>query len=122
MQQIDVKEINLPFSHGEAPEILWGADFEELSDQFKVIYLKKFSSSMNYAAELIQNERNELLLLLDIMKQQVEGLQTASDTQKQSLVKIATDSNTAMQEAGKEIMGLKATLRKISEVSNGSNC
>ncbi len=113
---VDVKQINekLDFSHGEAPQIQFGDDFDELADNQKILYLKKFSSSMNYAAYLIQQERNKLLTQLQVMQEQVKNADTNVAQVKESLVKVVTESNAEKQQFLSEISNLQR------EISSGN--
>lgn len=104
-----------------AREINWGADFEALEDKQKIVYLKKFSASMNQAAELIQLERNDLSNDIVVMKRMMQAAETATGTHKAMLTKVITDNNLAAQAAGAEIAKLKSQLAKLTEVCHGDN-
>lgn len=104
-----------------AREINWGADFDALEDKQKIVYLKKFSASMNQAAELIQGERNALANDIEVMKKMMQAAETATNNHKSMLTKVITDNNLAAQAAGNEITLLKRELAKMAEVCHGDN-
>lgn len=120
-KEISVKEIKVPFKHGEAPAISWGADFDALTDTQKIIYLKKFSASMNHATMLIQTERNELLACVETLKAMLKSAEDAVGIQKTTLVNSITESNIREQKLGQEIALLKNQLNKLAEVCDGDN-
>lgn len=57
-KEISVKEIKVPFKHGEAPAISWGADFDALTDTQKIIYLKKVLR-LNESCDYADSDRKE---------------------------------------------------------------
>ena len=97
----------MSFKHNAAPQINFGKDFEDLQDKQKVVYLKKFSSSMNHAADLIQTERNEAVQKLILQDQQLRNADLNLAQIKASLVKNITDSNAEKQNLLAEIAELK---------------
>jgi len=104
-----------------AREINWGEDFNALEDRQQIVYLKKFSASMNQAADLIQIERNILANDIVIMKQMLKAADTATATHKAMLTKVILDNNDKQQATGEEIAKLKRQLAKLCEVCNGDN-
>ena len=111
---IDVADIE----YKAAREINWGADFEDLEERSKIVYLKKFSASMNQAADLMQKERNSLLNDIEVMKKMLESGEQATMNQKMTMIKVITDNNLAMQKLGDEMMELKAELRGYKDGDN----
>jgi hypothetical protein len=101
-----------------AREINWGADFEDLEERSKIIYLKKFSASMNQAADLIQKERDGLLNDIDVMRKMLESAEQATQAQRMVMITSITNHNLAMQKIGDEMVELKAELRGYK---NGDN-
>lgn len=67
--QIDEKYVSL-----KPPKIAWGGKYKGWSDERKVIYLQNLASSMNHAAALVQDERDELLELIDKKERQLETM------------------------------------------------
>jgi len=61
------------------PKIKWGKDFEgwELKKQNE--YLKKLAATMNHAASLIQDERNQLGELCELKEKQLEKMKDAME-------------------------------------------
>lgn len=56
------------------PKIQWGPGYEKWDDSQKIKYLKKFSNSMNHAAALLQDERDQLNDLCGKKEQQIKQL------------------------------------------------
>lgn len=111
---IDVSDIK----YTPAREINWGADFEELGDQHKIIYLKKFSASMNQAADLLQVERNNLLNDISVMREMLDSAEQATQAQRLVTIKSITDNNLTMQTLGDEMVKVKAELRRYKDGDN----
>lgn len=105
---IDVKQIEkkLVVKHCDAPQINFGADFEALSETHKTIYLKKLTSSLNHALDLIQCERNALLSQAAVMRQQLENADRQVAIQKSIVEKTVTDANSDRQEMSLKIQDL----------------
>lgn len=116
---INTKDIKLPFKHCEAPQINWGADFDALDDKQKVLYMKKFSSSMNHAANLIQIERNILAHDIKTMRSMFTSAEDAVANQKKIMVTSILTNNAAAQQSNNEIIELKRQL-KVYEDGNNS--
>ena len=106
---VEVKQVEkkLPFKHGEAPQIKFGADFEALEDRQKIMYLKKFSSSMNHAADLIQKERNDLVQKLITSERQVHNANLNVEQIQKTMTGFITDSNLEKQELLAELTELR---------------
>lgn len=98
-----------------ARDINWGQDFEDFEDASKIVYLKKFSASMNQAADLLQTERNNLLNDIEVMRKMLESAEMATQAQRMVMIKSITDHNLAMQKIGDEMVELKAELREYKD-------
>tara|TARA_R110000868_G_scaffold115552_2_gene308565 strand:- start:165 stop:551 length:387 start_codon:yes stop_codon:yes gene_type:complete len=106
--KIEVNEIEkkLVVKHGDAPQINFGADFESLCEIHQTIYLKKLTSSLNHALDLIQRERNDLLAESVTMRKQLRSAESQSEIQKNIVIKIITDSNADHQRMSAQIQDL----------------
>ena len=70
------------FKGGKIKKIAWQDSFYEWSLEQQRDYAMETASAMNQAADIMQNERNELLDLADNLKKQVETLEKALDINK----------------------------------------
>lgn len=59
------------------PKITWGKAYKGLTDAEKIEYLEKLAATMNHAASLIQDERNELLKLCELKEGQIGQMKKA---------------------------------------------
>ena len=59
------------------PKIAWGEIYKGFTDAEKIEYLEKLASTMNHAAALIQDERNELLTLCELKEGQLQQMSKA---------------------------------------------
>ena len=58
----------------KAPRIKFLKGFDEKEDIQKIDYLKRLASTMNHAAKLISNERDELVKLMILKERQLEQM------------------------------------------------
>lgn len=111
MTTISVKEIKLPKDHMLMPEIDFGEDFEALEPLKKVIYLKKLSSSLNHAADLIQKERNKLSEECIVLAAVAQNAENSANIQKGIVLKSITERNLEKQDFIKKMQELEQELR-----------
>jgi len=67
------------------PKIKWGKQYGKFTSEKKIEYLEKLAATMNHAAWLIQNERNELLKKIDKKEEQLEKMKESMDMNIQML-------------------------------------
>jgi hypothetical protein len=82
------------------------------------------ASSMNQAADLLQQERAELFEKLDMAQLKLEAAENLSAIDKATLVDCITKNNTESQEAGITIQKLQARVKQqdaLLEAFNGSD-
>ena len=113
---IDVKELNLPDEPGMAPQINWGEDFNNFDDMKKIIYLKKLCSALNHATDLIQKERNQLLVDIKVINDVAENANSAVAIQKAIVLKAITDHNTEKQEFANQLQALERTIKEKNKI------
>lgn len=94
------------------PQILWGRIYQESSDEEKIEYLEKLASTMNHAAALIQDERNQLTELCELKEQQIEKLKKAMDANNNMLQSEITKINEERQKFNQSKAGLKGQALK----------
>lgn len=118
---IKVERLKLPDS--AAPQIDFGQDFEEFDTERKIRYLKKLSSAMNHAADLIQRERDQLLKDIVVAVESVQNAENAVTIQKDIVVRSITSHNAEKQDLIKRIQELetegKVQALLIKRMENG---
>jgi hypothetical protein len=118
--EIDLGNIEeLDFEGIEGPRarmITFGEQFEKWTDKHKIEYLKKFSSSMNHAADIMQQERNKILVEKAGLVEQVSNLEGNLTIQKTIVLKAITDNNTAKDDYIRLIQELEGKLRASNKV------
>ena len=95
-----------------APKISWGMQYQGMEDQDKVKYLEKLSATMNYAAHLIQTERNKLLELMERKEAQIVNMSKALKDNNEMILQQLTKFNEQKQEYHKVIAELNKQLRE----------
>lgn len=100
----------------KAPRIKWGDKYQKKSDADKILYLQRLASTMNHAAYLIQNERNELLELMQLKEKQLEAMAANLDANNNMIQQQITKMNANKQEYHKRIASLN---NQIREYENG---
>jgi hypothetical protein len=100
----------------KAPKIQWGDKFQAMPDADKILYLKRLASTMNHAAYLIQNERNQLLDLMEKKELQLEAMKRSIEQNNEMIQGQITEMNANKQEYHKKIASLN---KKLREYENG---
>ncbi len=88
------------------PKIKWGHTYKAWTPQEKVEWLEKFAHSMNHAASLLQDERDELNRFLFLKEDQLKQMSKA----------MAQNSEMLQSEVGKmneQRQGYNATIKKL---------
>jgi predicted nucleic acid-binding Zn-ribbon protein len=91
--------------------IKFGDEFEAWDTERKIRYLKKLASSMNQAADSMQQERNALLEKLSVAKTQLENAEKNLAIQKAIVFKSITDTNSDREEYIQTIQLLERKIR-----------
>ena len=94
------------------PKIAWGRIYQASSNEEKIEYLEKLASTMNHAASLIQDERNQLNKLCELKEQQIEKLKEAMDANNLMLQSEVTKINEERQKFNQSKAGLKGQALK----------
>jgi hypothetical protein len=95
--------------------INYGEDFEKWGDARKISYLKKLASSMNNAADLMQQERNAIAVQMDTVNEQMSNVESNLAIQKNIVLKVITESNEANQNHITRIQELENMVRKQAD-------
>ena len=96
----------------KAPKITWGRIYQSSSNEEKIDYLEKLASTMNHAASLIQDERNQLNKLCELKEQQIEKLKAAMDQNNGMLQSEVAKINEERQKFNESKAGLKGQALK----------
>lgn len=101
------------------PQIRWGEQYLSRSDEGKIEYLEKLASTMNHAAAVIQDERNQLNELCDKKEKQIESMKVAIDQNNEMIQQQVTKMNSERQLYNQAIAELKAKIRSLENGDNG---
>ena len=105
----------------KVPKIAWGKIYQSSSNEEKIEYLEKLASTMNHAASLIQDERNQLNKLCDLKEQQIEKLKEAMDANNNMLQSEVAKINEERQKFNESKAGLKGQALKAQLKSWSKN-
>ena len=105
------------------PKIRWSDRFRERSIEDQAAYLEKLAHTMNHAAYLIQNERDQLNELCEKKELQLESLNEAIKQNNLMLQQEVARMNAQRQEYHLNIKRLNAEIRslkmKVEELAGG---
>jgi hypothetical protein len=105
---------DLDFEGVTAPQarmINFGEEFQKWPDSRKMTYLKKLASSMNHAADIMQQERNKLLEEREVIKAQLKNTESNLAIQKDIVLRTITANNSAKEEYIQLIQKLEGQVR-----------
>jgi len=105
----------------KVPKIAWGKIYQSSSNEEKIEYLEKLASTMNHAASLIQDERNQLNKLCELKEQQIEKLKEAMDANNNMLQSEVAKINEERQKFNESKAGLKGQALKAQLKSWSKN-
>ncbi|REK56946.1 MAG: hypothetical protein DWQ49_09570 [Bacteroidetes bacterium] len=108
--QTIVEEHKLPKN---CPKIDWGGDFEAMSPDEKVIFLKKFADSFNYALDLMQKERNEWMDRSNNFETQLLDAKDRVAKQMQFAQKLAHENNETKRAYQEKIKSLENVIKGL---------
>jgi len=100
----ETQEISLEEAKGvieynyRAPLISVEDEFKNLPQKEQSRYMHKLASAMNHAAKLLQDERNELLVKVDNLKEDVKNADAQATVQKNINHQLMTKMNEIIQE------------------------
>lgn len=101
-----------------APKINWGKIYQGLNEQEKIDYLEKLCATMNHAAHLIQEERNQLNELMEKKEKQLEAMKKAMAQNNELLQKQITEMNLDRQSFNKRVAELNKEIRELKAVGD----
>ena len=101
------------------PTISWGDKYKMWDDTKKIKYLEKLASSMNHAAFLIQNERDELNVLCENKEKMIIAMSSNLDGNNGMIQHQMMKLNEERQLWNKSAAEMKAKIRELeSEVKD----
>lgn len=103
--------------------IQFGDEFEEWTNPKKIVYLKRLASTMNQAADILQQERNKLLVEVESLKKQLENAESNVTQHKTIMINAVTQYNDERQNLSREIQELQVRVKaqdKVIEMLNES--
>jgi len=95
------------------PKISWGKLYRAKSDAEKITYLEKLAATMNYAASLIQDERNQLNKLCELKEQQLTKMAESVEANNAMLQQEVTRMNEDRQILNAELIRLTMLVKKL---------
>ena len=96
-----------------APKISWLSGYKNLEAERKVRYLEKLAATMNHAAKLAQDQRNELTRLMVLKEKQLEVLAKQMEANNHMLQSEVTRMNEQRQEYHANVSDLNARIREL---------
>lgn len=102
----------------QPPKIKWGVLYKEKSDKEKIEYLEKLASSMNHAAHMIQEERNQLGELCERKEAQLIKLAEAVHANNAMLQQEVTLMNAQRQGYNAEVKRLNTEIREMRSLKD----
>lgn len=101
-----------------APKIQWGRGYKEMSTDDKIRHLEKLASTMNHAAFLIQNERNQLIEVCELKEKQLKSMSESVERNNNMLQTEIIKMNEQKQIYNKEIARLNQIIREFERGDN----
>ncbi len=97
----------------KAPKLMLMSGFHAKDEQSKIRYLLNLAATMNHAAKLISQERNELSKLIILKEQQLEKMVITVEANNQMLQSEVTRMNEQKQGFHTEVRRLNAKIREL---------
>lgn len=95
------------------PKIAWGEIYKGWSDEQKLAYVEKLACTMNHAAMLIQDERNQILGLCELKEAQLTAMKLALDANNDMIQQQVTTMNEDRQKYNLAIKQLNEKVRML---------
>lgn len=110
-QSIKLKYIS---KGGKVKMIAWGKDYRKWSTEKKLEYSEALASAMNEACDLIQQERNALIIRNRELEKVVGELSRAADDLRQANITNITQTNAEKQQLIGRIRELEAEIKQYN--------
>jgi hypothetical protein len=114
----DLKKIaRLPGMKAVAPNIAWGNEYKSWSLRKRLRYAERVAASMNHAADILQQERNDLIEVAKNQERQLKHATLSYTQQGDTMHTELGNADAEKQELYKEIVKLKdLTKRQAKEI------
>lgn len=107
------KRIDSNLIAANPPRIHWGEIYKRWPDDQKIQHLEKLAATMNHAASLIQDERNQLTELLMAKEQQIKSMKAALDQNNAMIQSEMMRMNEERQQANEAYSKLNREVREL---------
>jgi hypothetical protein len=112
----ELKEIKrLPQMHRNAPQIRWGQEYLAWPVEKRLDFAEKLASSMNHAADILQQERNKLLEVVEKQKEQLKMNVESYMSQGRLIHKELGTADAEKQVLYQEIVSLKQQVKELTK-------
>lgn len=95
--------------------IHWGEDYMSWPLERRLAFAEDLASSMNNAADVLQQERNKLVELANRQEENLKAWAIKYEDQGRLLTERVTAANTEKQQRLQEMQDLKAELRQLKK-------
>lgn len=102
----------------QAPKIKWGEQYLKWPSKRRIEYLEKLASSMNHAASILQDERNELNRLIILKEQQLTKLSESLRQNNDMIQQQIGAMNEERQSFNAAAANMKAEIRQLTKDLN----
>lgn len=108
-KNINIEDINFEYvsQGGKVKMIAWGKDYLNWDLEHRLEYSEALASAMNEACDLIQKERNSLLIENSKLKDMLDEANIGLNTQRKANINSITIANQEKQELIKTIRQLE---------------
>jgi hypothetical protein len=97
------------------PRIQWGVIYKGMNDKEKISHLEKLAATMNHAAALVQEERNELGRLAELKEAQIAKMEKAVRQNNAMLQQEVTRMNQQKQDYNEIIKELNQKIKELEQ-------
>jgi hypothetical protein len=109
----ELKEIKRYPGMGQAHRISWGKDYMAWPIEKRLDYAEKLAASMNHAADVLQQERNKLLVVVANQDAQLKSNANSYVGQGNLMHKELASADAEKQVLYQEIVQLKAQIKNL---------
>ena len=102
-----------------APKISWGHVYKDWPLRKRLKYAEDLASSMNYAADLLQQERNKALVIIQGQEKQLQAAQEGQGRQMELLNRQLSKYNESRQSLLQRIVSLEETVGQQARALRG---
>jgi len=108
------KKLDPHLTSTKAPRIKWGDKYKSWSPERRLKYVEDLAASMNNAAAIIQEERNELGRLCEMKEKQLIKISAELTRNNEMILAEVTKMNEYKQSTNLEIARLNGIIREFT--------